>query len=101
MFFKPSPPAAPDPNAYAFPDLLTSLGTSASEPLDAMAEICGKSKMSLADQHGSHLAPVEERKVQKGEEAGLVQKVFEWLRGGKVAEQEGRRFTEEPASMGG
>ncbi|KAG8529712.1 uncharacterized protein KY384_005193 [Bacidia gigantensis] len=50
--------APPDPNEFAFHALLSSLGPEADEALDKMAEICGNSKMSLANSHDAHLPPL-------------------------------------------
>ncbi|KAL9634593.1 MAG: hypothetical protein Q9164_004005 [Protoblastenia rupestris] len=47
----------PDPAAFTFPSLLASLGPDADETITAIAEICGKSNLSLAEEHTSHLPP--------------------------------------------
>ena len=48
----------PDPAEFAFPTLLSSLGPEADDAIDKIAEICGRSRMSLADSHGAHLPPL-------------------------------------------
>lgn len=42
---------------FSFQDILASIDSDVKESIDAIAEICGRSRMSLADQYGSHLPP--------------------------------------------
>lgn len=50
-------PKIPPPESFSFQDILASIGPDADAAIDAIAEICGRSKMSLADEHGSHMPP--------------------------------------------
>ena len=50
-------PRLPSPNDFSFDEILSSIGPDAHAAIDAIAEICGRSKLSLADQHGSHMPP--------------------------------------------
>lgn len=50
-------PKLPPPKSFSFQDILNSIGSEADASIDAIAEICGRSKMSLAEEHGSHLPP--------------------------------------------
>ncbi|KAL6722276.1 hypothetical protein ACLMJK_001383 [Lecanora helva] len=50
-------PQLPPPESFSIQDILASLGPEADASIDAIAEICGRSKMSLADEHGSHRPP--------------------------------------------
>ena len=49
--------SVPRPDAFSFTSILDSLGPEGDIAIDAIAEICGKSNMSLADEHGLHLPP--------------------------------------------
>jgi hypothetical protein len=42
---------------FSFQDILASIDPDVKGSIDAIAEICGRSRMSLADQYGSHLPP--------------------------------------------
>ena len=50
-------PKLPPVESFSFQDILASIGPEAEESIDAIAEICGRSKMSLAEEHGSHRPP--------------------------------------------
>ena len=50
-------PKLPPVESFSFQDILDSIGPEASASIDAIAEICGRSKMSLAAEHGSHRQP--------------------------------------------
>ncbi len=50
-------PKLPPLESFTFQDILASIGPDADASIDAIAEICGRSKMSLAEEHGSHLPP--------------------------------------------
>lgn len=114
-----SEPPPPDPSSFTFNSLLESIGPDADDSITAIAEICGKSKMSLADEHGSHMPPLgegvvhiqrdeggrmvaESTRVSRGqsrgvqsEELGLVGRVVEWLRGGRAKRENVRELREE------
>lgn len=47
----------PRPDRFSFEDILASIDSDVKGSIDAIAEICGRSRMSLADQYGSHLPP--------------------------------------------
>ena len=50
-------PKLPPVESFSFQDILVSIGPEAEDSIDAIAEICGRSKMSLAEEHGSHRPP--------------------------------------------
>ena len=50
-------PKFPALESFSFQDILASIGPEADASIDAIAEICGRSKMSLAEEHGSQLPP--------------------------------------------
>jgi hypothetical protein len=50
----------PPPERFSFQDILASIDSDVKGSIDAIAEICGRSRMSLADQYGSHLPPLGE-----------------------------------------
>ena len=52
-----SSPKLPPVESFSFNDILNSIGPEADASIDAIAEICGRSKMSLAAEHGSHRPP--------------------------------------------
>ena len=54
---KSSSPKLPPVESFSFHDILNSIGPEANASIDAIAEICGRSKMSLAAEHGSHRPP--------------------------------------------
>ncbi|KAL9098504.1 MAG: hypothetical protein Q9163_005850 [Psora crenata] len=79
-----TPPAVPDPTAFTFSSILDSLGSEGEAALEAIAEICGKSNLSLAEEHNMHLPPhaevsgleiarliVEEEEEEEREGAGV------------------------------
>lgn len=54
---KSASPKIPPVESFSFQDILNSIGPEANASIDAIAEICGRSKMSLAAEHGSHRPP--------------------------------------------
>ena len=50
-------PQLPPLESFSIQDILNTIGPEADASIDAIAEICGRSKMSLADEHGSHRPP--------------------------------------------
>lgn len=54
---KSTSPRLPPVESFSFPDILASIGPEADSSIDAIAEICGRSKMSLAAEHSSHRPP--------------------------------------------
>ncbi len=50
-------PKLPPVESFSFHDILSSIGPEANASIDAIAEICGRSKMSLAAEHSSHRPP--------------------------------------------
>ena len=55
--FESTSPRLPPVESFSFPDILASIGPEADSSIDAIAEICGRSKMSLAAEHSSHRPP--------------------------------------------
>ncbi|KAL8703136.1 MAG: hypothetical protein Q9201_003668 [Fulgogasparrea decipioides] len=47
----------PPLESFSFQDILASIDPDVSASIDKIAEICGRSKMSLADEYSSHLPP--------------------------------------------
>ena len=54
---KSTSPGLPPLESLSFPDILSSIGPEANASIDAIAEICGRSKLSLAAEHSSHRPP--------------------------------------------
>ena len=54
---KSTSPKLPPVESFSFQDILDSIGLEANASIDAIAEICGRSKMSLAAEHSSHRPP--------------------------------------------
>ena len=50
-------PQLPPVESFSFHDILKSIGPEADASIDAIAEICGRSKMSLSTEHNSHRPP--------------------------------------------
>lgn len=50
-------PQLPTLESFSIQDILNSIGPEADASIEAIAEICGRSKMSLAEEHGSHRPP--------------------------------------------
>lgn len=50
-------PKLPSVESFSFQEILKSIGPEANASIDAIAEICGRSKMSLAAEHSSHRPP--------------------------------------------
>ncbi|KAL8649414.1 MAG: hypothetical protein Q9210_004414 [Variospora velana] len=47
----------PPLESFSFQDILSSIDPEIHDSIDKIAEICGRSRMSLADEYGSHLPP--------------------------------------------
>ena len=54
---KSTSPKLPPVESFSFQDILNSIGPEADASIDAIAEVCGRSKMSLAAEHSSHRPP--------------------------------------------
>lgn len=66
-------PKLPSPESFSFQDILASVGPDADVAIDAIAEICGRSRMSLADEHSSHMPPhgeIESLPIARSETLG-------------------------------
>lgn len=50
-------PDLPPLESFSFQDILASIDPEVKVSIDAIAEICSRSKLSLADEYGSHLPP--------------------------------------------
>ena len=50
-------PKLPSPESFTFQDILASIGPEGDASISAIAEICGRSKLSLAEEHDSHRPP--------------------------------------------
>ena len=50
-------PRMPPLESFSFQDILASIGPEGDASIEAIAEICGRTKMSLAEEHASHLPP--------------------------------------------
>ena len=49
--------ALPPLSAFSFSEILASIDSDVSADIHKIAEICGKSKLSMANEYGSHLPP--------------------------------------------
>ncbi|KAJ5908586.1 hypothetical protein N7495_001268 [Penicillium taxi] len=67
----PNPPDLPLPTDkdFSIESILQAIEPDIRETLDTIAEICGRSKLSLANEYGSHIAPLGEIRAPAG---GLV-----------------------------
>ena len=54
---KSTSPKLPPVESFSFQDILASVGSEVDSSIDAIAEICGRSRMSLAAEHSSHRPP--------------------------------------------
>lgn len=64
-----SGPPLPTANDFSIENILQAIEPDISETLNSIAEICGRSKLSLANEYGSHIAPLGEIRAPPG---GLV-----------------------------
>ncbi|MCJ1316048.1 hypothetical protein MMC15_001368 [Xylographa vitiligo] len=63
--------ALPPLSAFSFADILASIDMDVKAEIDSIAEICGRSKLSLANEYGSHLPPHGERLLgENGDTSG-------------------------------
>lgn len=75
LFFKISAqpqergPALPSAEEFRIENILRAIEPDIRNTLDSIAEICGRSKLSLANEYGSHIAPLGEIRAPPG---GLV-----------------------------
>ena len=65
-------PKLPPVESFSFQDILASIGPEAEDSIDAIAEICGRSKMSLAEEHGSHRPPYGDMQFRQNSPAESV-----------------------------
>ena len=65
-------PKLPPVESFSFQDILASIGPEAEDSIDAIAEICGRSKMSLAEEHGSHRPPQGDMQFRQNSPAESV-----------------------------
>ena len=63
-------PKLPPVESFSFQDILGSIGPEANASIDAIAEICGRSKMSLAAEHSSHRPPQAQLVTTEGSPDG-------------------------------
>jgi hypothetical protein len=68
----PRPPGPPLPSDkdFSIDSILQAIDPDIRGTLDSIAEICGRSKLSLANEYGSHIAPLGEIRAPSG--GGLV-----------------------------
>ncbi|KAJ9244002.1 hypothetical protein C8Q69DRAFT_143076 [Paecilomyces variotii] len=64
-----TPPELPSVQDFSIEGILSAIEPDIRSTLDSIAEICGRSKLSLANEYGSHIAPLGEIRAQPG---GLV-----------------------------
>lgn len=65
----PSGPPLPTAKEFSIGSILQAIEPDISKTLNSIAEICGRSKLSLANEYGSHIAPLGEIRAPPG---GLV-----------------------------
>ncbi|KAJ5176812.1 uncharacterized protein N7482_002689 [Penicillium canariense] len=66
---RPSGPTLPSDKDFSIDSILQAIDPDICGTLDSIAEICGRSKLSLANEYGSHIAPLGEIRAPPG---GLV-----------------------------
>ncbi|GAD96861.1 conserved hypothetical protein [Paecilomyces variotii No. 5] len=64
-----TPPELPSVQDFSIEGILNAIEPDIRSTLDSIAEICGRSKLSLANEYGSHIAPLGEIRAPPG---GLV-----------------------------
>jgi hypothetical protein len=67
---RPSGPPLPSDKDFSIESILQAIDPDIRGTLDSIAEICGRSKLSLANEYDSHIAPLGEIRASPG--AGLV-----------------------------
>lgn len=67
---RPSGPPLPSDKDFSIDSILQAIDPDIHGTLDSIAEICGRSKLSLANEYGSHIAPLGEIRAPPG--GGLV-----------------------------
>lgn len=67
---RPSGPPLPSDKDFSIDSILQAIDPDIRGTLDSIAEICGRSKLSLANEYGSHIAPLGEIRAPSG--GGLV-----------------------------
>ncbi|MCJ1382872.1 hypothetical protein MMC17_005985 [Xylographa soralifera] len=94
--------ALPPLSAFSFAEILASIDMDVKAEIDSIAEICGRSKLSLANEYGSHLPPHGERfpgdigDTERAELGGGEQKALEVVE--EAAESLGHGSLEASAS---
>jgi len=63
---KSTGPELPPPEAFSIESILNAIDPSIQETLTSIAEIYGRSKLSLANEYGSHIAPLGEIRAPPG-----------------------------------
>lgn len=66
---RPPGPPLPSDKEFSIENILQAIEPDIQGTLDSIAEICGRSKLSLANEYGSHIAPLGEIRAPAG---GLV-----------------------------
>ncbi|KAL8804082.1 MAG: hypothetical protein Q9182_002795 [Xanthomendoza sp. 2 TL-2023] len=60
----------PPLESFSFQDILTSIESDVQVSIDKIAEICGRSKMSMADEYSSHMPPQSDFSIPNLQEYG-------------------------------
>ncbi|MCJ1247929.1 hypothetical protein MMC30_005144 [Trapelia coarctata] len=90
----------PPLSAFSFSEILASIDPDVRSSIDTIAEICGKSKLSLANEYGSHMPPHGDLsgangQVEREEVHGLglevVEEVASDAASAGIGEEEGRK----------
>lgn len=63
---RPSGPPLPTDKDFSIESILQAIEPDIKETLDSIAEICGRSKLSLANEYDSHIAPLGEIRASSG-----------------------------------
>ncbi|PYH78539.1 hypothetical protein BO82DRAFT_357258 [Aspergillus uvarum CBS 121591] len=63
---RPRAPALPSEEDFSIDGILRAIEPDIRHTLDAIGEICGRSKLSLANEYGSHIAPLGEIRAPPG-----------------------------------
>lgn len=60
----------PPLESFSFQDILASIDSDVALSIDKIAEICGRSKMSMADEYGSHMPPQSDLSITSMQDGG-------------------------------
>lgn len=94
---RPSGPPLPSDKDFSIDSILQAIDPDIRGTLDSIAEICGRSKLSLANEYGSHIAPLGEIRAPSG--GGLVPVEEASSSDGRRADEGVNVFDDDPVMM--